>query len=219
MHQREAWPLTASCWQKTTAICDIILAETLREQGHQVNQVADGNRLAEALGAVLVGGQLAFDLVVADLHMPGWSALGLLDVLRSRPGCPPFILMSGFGDEADRGRARRLGALGLLEKPFSPRALLAHGRRFGSGTLRVVRRARILLAEDDDELAGRASEHPRRPGPGGERRDQRVRPAGSPGRWRPVRSGGQRRAHAGHERPAGGPGPAQRRLRHAPRSS
>jgi DNA-binding response OmpR family regulator len=103
----------------------IILAETLREQGHQVREVADGNRLAEALGAILVGGPLAFDLVVADLHMPGWSALGLLDVLRSRPGCPPFILMSGFGDDADRGQARRLGALGLLEKPFSPRALLA----------------------------------------------------------------------------------------------
>jgi DNA-binding response OmpR family regulator len=103
----------------------IILAETLREQGHQVNEVADGTGLARTLVAALDGGPPGIDLVVADLHMPGWPPLGVLDALRSRPDCPPFILMSGFGDERERGQARQLGALGLLQKPFSPRALLA----------------------------------------------------------------------------------------------
>jgi DNA-binding response OmpR family regulator len=103
----------------------LVLAETLRDQGHQVNEVADGTGLAETLAAALGNGPPAIDLVVADLHMPGWSPLGVLAALRSRPGFPPFILMSGFGDELERGRARQLGALGLLEKPFSPRALLA----------------------------------------------------------------------------------------------
>jgi CheY-like chemotaxis protein len=103
----------------------MILAETLREQGHQVAEVADGTVLAQTLAAALDGGPPAIDLVVTDLHMPGWPPLGVLDALRSRPHCPAFILMSGFGDERERGQARQLGALGLLEKPFSPRALLA----------------------------------------------------------------------------------------------
>jgi DNA-binding response OmpR family regulator len=112
----------------------LILAEALREHGHQVNEVADGTLLAQTLAAALQGDPPAIDLVVADLHMPGWPALTVLDALRSRPNCPPIILMTGFIDADERGCAQQLGALGVLDKPFSTRALLAMVDRSGERT-------------------------------------------------------------------------------------
>ena len=93
-----------------------------------------GVMLLERLGYVVVGesdstralAQVradpeAFDLVVADVAMPGLSGDALCLQLRAlRPGLP-VLLCSGHGQEALRATERV--AVGFLEKPFSAASL------------------------------------------------------------------------------------------------
>jgi CheY-like chemotaxis protein len=100
-----------------------VLAITLREEGHRVTEVADGNLLAGVLAATVRGPGPPVDLVVTDVRMPGRTGLAVLEGMRDKPDCPPFVIMTAFGDEVVRQQAQRLGAIGVLDKPFSPSAL------------------------------------------------------------------------------------------------
>jgi CheY-like chemotaxis protein len=100
-----------------------ILSELLREQGHHFIAVADGDGLALEVAAVCRHDH-PVDVVVTDAALPGQTGLGVLRAFHDRPGCPPFIVMTGFSDVADRRQAMRLGAIGVLDKPFPPSALL-----------------------------------------------------------------------------------------------
>jgi DNA-binding NtrC family response regulator len=61
---------------------------------------------------------MPMDLVISDERMPGMAGLEVLDALR-RAGWPtPFILITGFGDQATHASARRLGASAVFDKPF-----------------------------------------------------------------------------------------------------
>jgi CheY-like chemotaxis protein len=100
-----------------------VLAEMLREHGHDVIAVADGHDLAVEIAAVCRHDH-PIDLVVTDAGLPGQTGLGVMHAFHGRPGCPPFIIMTGFSDSADRRQAMRLGAVGVLDKPFAPSVLL-----------------------------------------------------------------------------------------------
>ena len=63
------------------------------------------------------------DLVLTDLNMPGLGGLDLLAVLSSRRTAPPAIVVSGSQDPAAIRAAKLLGALRVIEKPFSLREL------------------------------------------------------------------------------------------------
>jgi DNA-binding response OmpR family regulator len=65
------------------------------------------------------------DLVVTDLNMPGLGGLDLLAELSSRASPPPALVVSGCRDEATVRAATLLGALAVLEKPFSLKELRA----------------------------------------------------------------------------------------------
>jgi DNA-binding response OmpR family regulator len=58
------------------------------------------------------------DALVLDVRMPGTSGVDVLTELRAAGWQTPVILISGFGDEALRASALRLGAAAVLEKPF-----------------------------------------------------------------------------------------------------
>ncbi len=75
----------------------------------------------EALAVLETG---AFDLVLTDLAMEGMGGLELLAEVRRGPG-PPVIVMTAWADAERRRAARRLGAAGFLEKPFSREVLLS----------------------------------------------------------------------------------------------
>ncbi|WJR66357.1 response regulator [Neorhizobium sp. CSC1952] len=62
--------------------------------------------------------------VLADVKMPGTSGLELLEQLVKQNG-PPVCLMTSFADDRTKRAAERGGAIGFLEKPISPAALLA----------------------------------------------------------------------------------------------
>ena len=66
------------------------------------------------------------DLVVLDLMMPKMDGLELLRRLRETPQTEdtPVIVLTALGHSAYSERSRELGAISLMEKPFSPRDLV-----------------------------------------------------------------------------------------------
>jgi CheY-like chemotaxis protein len=63
------------------------------------------------------------DLVLTDLNMPGLGGLDLLAELSARRSAPPVLVVSGCEDAATIRAASLLGALGVVEKPFSLKEL------------------------------------------------------------------------------------------------
>ena len=60
----------------------------------------------------------AFDLIVSDVQMPDLTALDVLAGLPERSRGIPVVLMTAYGSQAMRSRARALGAAAFLDKPF-----------------------------------------------------------------------------------------------------
>lgn len=56
--------------------------------------------------------------LIADVRLPGMNGLELLETLRERGSDMPTLLITGHGDQEMESQARRLGAQGLLQKPF-----------------------------------------------------------------------------------------------------
>jgi DNA-binding response OmpR family regulator len=65
----------------------------------------------------------SFDLLLADLQLPGVSGLDLLAHVRDRHRDTAAIVMSGAHDPQLADAATSLGASGYLVKPFSPEEL------------------------------------------------------------------------------------------------
>src|SRR3954463_15510968 len=94
-------------------------AALLRQAGFEVTAVADADAGLEAYRARQP------DLVITDVLMPERDGIEVILALRGHP--PPILAISGYGA---RGRdfsadVRLLGAVGLLEKPFTRDELLA----------------------------------------------------------------------------------------------
>jgi DNA-binding response OmpR family regulator len=96
-----------------------LLAFTLKSEGYEVVECANGTEILEQLNTVGVPNpSQCFDLVITDLRMPGISGLELLERLRHRRDVPPVILITAFGDEQTHIQARQLGAAASVDKPF-----------------------------------------------------------------------------------------------------
>jgi len=63
--------------------------------------------------------------VIFDIHLPGTDGLALYERLRMQGRGVPPIFITGRIDDQIRADASDLGAIALLEKPFSDDALLA----------------------------------------------------------------------------------------------
>jgi len=96
------------------------LAEALRAQGYQVEEIADGAQLLEFVANRLrSNGSIAgVDVVVSDIRMPGFSGMDVLVGLRRVLDRTPVILITAFGDESTHQLARAFGAVAVLDKPF-----------------------------------------------------------------------------------------------------
>ncbi len=62
-----------------------------------------------------------FELVIADIRMPGSSGIALIEQLREQCGtdCPSFILVTGYADVNSSVQALRLGVVDYLQKPVN----------------------------------------------------------------------------------------------------
>jgi len=87
--------------------------------GFRLTVCADGPQALAALPDS--GAQLA----LLDVVMPGMDGPQLLAALRATPAGArlPVIFMTGQAEADDRETYRRLGALGVISKPFDPLAL------------------------------------------------------------------------------------------------
>jgi DNA-binding response OmpR family regulator len=94
-----------------------LISTTLRKDGFEVTEVANGLQLLLRAVARNEDPERAFDLIISDLRMPVSSGLQILRGLRTSGWRGPFVLCTAFGDEATRRETERLGAL-YLDKPF-----------------------------------------------------------------------------------------------------
>jgi len=96
------------------------LTQALLLTGFDVVAVTDGEA-----GLAEIRGETAFDVILLDLMMPvlsGWEVLarmeneGLLDEA-------PVIVVTASSQETDQRRARAMGAVDCLVKPFTVREM------------------------------------------------------------------------------------------------
>jgi DNA-binding response OmpR family regulator len=110
-----------------------MIASALRRDGHIVLEARDGPGLLLELGHAYWGDlpDSTPTVVVSDLRMPGRDGLAILRGLRQYDWCPPFILITGFGDRSIHEEAARLGAHAVFDKPFDLDQLRAAVNRLG----------------------------------------------------------------------------------------
>ena len=63
-------------------------------------------------------GDMSFDCVVTDIHMPGMSGLDLIKRLAARGSTTPVVLITARSDTNLEAKAAASGAACLLRKPF-----------------------------------------------------------------------------------------------------
>jgi CheY-like chemotaxis protein len=115
-----------------------LVAHTLRRDGAYVVEACGGLELMEWAERLACGAaRTAFDAIVSDIRMPGYSALDVLTKLPTLGRKAPVVLMSAFDDPEARARAYDLGAALVLNKPLYPddlrallRAVVRHSSAF-----------------------------------------------------------------------------------------
>jgi len=102
-----------------------MLATALRRDGCIVIEAADGDDALEWLGIGILDGEPSHlpALIVSDIRLPYFTGLDILEGISISPRRTPVILITGFGDEETHARAAELGAVCVLDKPFSMEAL------------------------------------------------------------------------------------------------
>ena len=96
-----------------------LLVMNLRSAAYQVTAVADG------VAALASQNELASDLLILDLMMPGMDGLEVCKALRARGRNTPILMLTAKSTELDRVLGLELGADDYLTKPFSLAELLA----------------------------------------------------------------------------------------------
>jgi len=138
-----------------------LLGGYLSDNGVSLAHAADGLSGLDALHAG------AYDAALLDVMMPGIDGLETLRRIREKTTLP-VIMLTARGDEADRVVGLELGADDYVEKPFSPRELLARIRavlrraqpeaqaeRLAAGGIEVVVASRQVRVEGTEvELTG-----------------------------------------------------------------
>ena len=95
-----------------------LVAGTLRSDGYAVIEARDGAELLKLLDPACDDSPTLPQVVVTDIMMPRLSGLGVLDALRRANLRVPVILMTVLADNSVYTLAKRLGAAGVLRKPF-----------------------------------------------------------------------------------------------------
>jgi excisionase family DNA binding protein len=103
-----------------------LLAKTLGLADYDVETVRDGRAALERLRLY------AYDLLIADLKMPGIDGLSVIREAKRLKADLPVIIITGYSTETSAIEAVNLGVSGYLTKPFRvPQVLAAAARAMG----------------------------------------------------------------------------------------
>lgn len=102
---------------------DVVILRALSNALAGFGDVRFATRAADALRLL---DQEPVELLLVDAEMPGMSGLSLLQLLAQRPGPRPrALLVTGHRQATIEASARLLGVVGVLNKPFTPAAVVA----------------------------------------------------------------------------------------------
>ncbi|CAN5552721.1 two-component system response regulator MtrA [soil metagenome] len=118
-----------------------LVAQSLRDEGYQVVEAADGSAALKAFRAEPA------DLVLLDLMLPELSGIEVCRILR-RESDVPILMLTAKGSELDKVVGLEVGADDYVTKPFSLRELIARVR------------ALLRRSEAADRRAGAGAEQP-----------------------------------------------------------
>jgi excisionase family DNA binding protein len=105
-----------------------LLSKTLAIKEYDVDTVADGAAALERMRTTTPG----YDLLIADLKMPGMDGLTLIRQAKKLNADLPVIIITGFSTENSAIEALNLGVAGYLTKPFRiPQVLDAAAKALG----------------------------------------------------------------------------------------
>jgi len=100
-----------------------LLAKTLALDEYDVDTAGDA---ATALSRIRAS---EYDLLIADLRMPGMDGLTLIRQVKRIRTELPVIIITGFSSESSAIEAVNLGVAGYLRKPFRVPEVLAAARK------------------------------------------------------------------------------------------
>jgi excisionase family DNA binding protein len=105
-----------------------LLSRTLALAEYDVETVSDGVSALHQLRDT----NEAYNLVIADLRMPGMDGLALIREVRQIKPQLPIIIITGFSSESSAIEAVNLGVAGYLTKPVGiPQVLAAAAKALG----------------------------------------------------------------------------------------
>jgi DNA-binding response OmpR family regulator len=106
-----------------------LVIDALRRDDYDVVDVTDGGQLLVRITDFyrVHPAPDPIDLIVTDVRMPVCSGFDIIQGLRDAAWHTPVIIMTAFGDDQARARARKLNAV-LLDKPFEMSTLRKHVR-------------------------------------------------------------------------------------------
>lgn len=104
-----------------------LLSKTLALADYDVDTAADATIALEHIRTD------SYDLLIADLKMPGMDGLSLIRQARRLKQDLPVIIITGFSTESSAIEAVNLGVAGYLTKPFRvPQVLAAAAKALGT---------------------------------------------------------------------------------------
>jgi DNA-binding response OmpR family regulator len=113
-----------------------ILRDNLVADGFEVRSVADGDQ------AVTASSEMAPDLIILDVMLPGKSGFELCGALRGRRQTP-VIMLTARSDKRDKVRGLNAGADDYITKPFDLEELMARVRAVLRRTQPPVERLKL----------------------------------------------------------------------------
>jgi len=103
-----------------------LLAKTLALAEYDVDVAPDGRSALERMR------MYPYDLLIADLKMPGMDGLTVIREAKRYKADLPVIIITGFSTESSAIEAVNLGVAGYLTKPFRvPQVLAAAAKALG----------------------------------------------------------------------------------------
>ena len=113
------------------------LRKMLSSRGYSVDTAEDGTRAVEKIR------QMSFQVVIADLKMPGMDGVRVLEKAKDINHEIAVIIITGYGSVGSAVQSMRLGAFDYITKPFEPDDItLAVERALKIDRLPAARKAR-----------------------------------------------------------------------------